>query len=141
MRLSFEQHFFFYLLFSTGFRGGHPVLFSKWRGEQIQTKALKYVCLPFMLLNLLPPTLLLCVTRLPCTSPHPVCPPLLQVQSEIKRKWRRWMLQRFLGTDAKYQQPSMGSNGNNSSTQITMLTKCSPTTRRASIYQEHLSVI
>uniref|UniRef100_A0A3P9ISI2 Vasoactive intestinal peptide receptor 1a n=1 Tax=Oryzias latipes TaxID=8090 RepID=A0A3P9ISI2_ORYLA len=63
------------------------------------------------------------------------------VQSEIKRKWRRWMLQRFLGTDAKYQQPSMGSNGNNSSTQITMLTKCSPTTRRASIYQEHLSVI
>uniref|UniRef100_A0A3B3H772 Vasoactive intestinal peptide receptor 1a n=1 Tax=Oryzias latipes TaxID=8090 RepID=A0A3B3H772_ORYLA len=54
------------------------------------------------------------------------------VQSEIKRKWRRWMLQRFLGTDAKYQQPSMGSNGNNSSTQITMLTKCSPTTRRAS---------
>ncbi|KAF6718475.1 Vasoactive intestinal polypeptide receptor [Oryzias melastigma] len=64
-----------------------------------------------------------------------------EVQSEIKRKWRRWMLQRFLGTDAKYQQPSMGSNGNNSSTQITMLTRCSPITRRASAYQEHLSVI
>lgn len=65
----------------------------------------------------------------------------LQVQSEIKRKWRRWMLQRFLGTDTKYQQPSIGSNGNNFSTQITMFTKCSPSTRRASAFQEHLSAI
>ncbi|XP_029380329.1 vasoactive intestinal polypeptide receptor-like [Echeneis naucrates] len=62
-----------------------------------------------------------------------------EVQSEIKRKWRRWMLQRFLGADTKYQQPSLGSNGNNFSTQITMLTKCSPTTSRASECQEHLS--
>ncbi|AWP04551.1 putative vasoactive intestinal polypeptide receptor 1 [Scophthalmus maximus] len=64
-----------------------------------------------------------------------------EVQSEIKRKWRRWMLQRFLGTDTKYQQPSIGSNGNNFSTQITMFTKCSPSTRRASAFQEHLSAI
>ncbi|XP_037642391.1 vasoactive intestinal polypeptide receptor-like [Sebastes umbrosus] len=64
-----------------------------------------------------------------------------EVQAEMKRKWRRWMLQRFLGTDTKYQQPSIGSNGNNFSTQITMLTKCSPTTRRASECQEHLSAI
>uniref|UniRef100_A0A4W6CJY6 Vasoactive intestinal peptide receptor 1a n=1 Tax=Lates calcarifer TaxID=8187 RepID=A0A4W6CJY6_LATCA len=64
-----------------------------------------------------------------------------EVQSEIKRKWRRWMLQRFLGADTKYQQPSIGSNGNNFSTQITMLTRCSPTTRRASGCQEHLSAI
>ncbi|XP_071759795.1 vasoactive intestinal polypeptide receptor-like [Centroberyx gerrardi] len=64
-----------------------------------------------------------------------------EVQAEIKRKWRRWMLQRFLGADTKYQQPSIGSNGNNFSTQITMLTKCSPTTRRASVGQEHLSAI
>ncbi|KAG7524177.1 vasoactive intestinal polypeptide receptor-like [Solea senegalensis] len=64
-----------------------------------------------------------------------------EVQSEIKRKWRRWMLQRFLGTDTKYQQPSIGSNGNNFSTQITMLTKCSPATRRTSACQEHLSAI
>ena len=49
------------------------------------------------------------------------------------------MLQRFLGADTKYQQPSIGSNGNNFSTQITMMTKCSPTTRRASASQEHLS--
>uniref|UniRef100_A0A3B5BHI1 Vasoactive intestinal polypeptide receptor-like n=1 Tax=Stegastes partitus TaxID=144197 RepID=A0A3B5BHI1_9TELE len=60
------------------------------------------------------------------------------VQAEIKRKWRRWMLQRFLGADTKYQQPSIGSNGNNFSTQITMLTKSSPTTRRASACQESL---
>lgn len=66
---------------------------------------------------------------------------LLQVQAEIKRKWRRWMLQRFLGAGTKYQQPSIGSNGNNFSTQISMLTKCSPTTRRASECQEHLSTI
>lgn len=66
---------------------------------------------------------------------------VLQVQSEIKRKWRRWMLQRFLGADTKYQQPSMGSNGNNFSTQITMMTKCSPTTRRTSACQERLSSI
>uniref|UniRef100_A0A3B5BAJ9 Vasoactive intestinal polypeptide receptor-like n=1 Tax=Stegastes partitus TaxID=144197 RepID=A0A3B5BAJ9_9TELE len=64
-----------------------------------------------------------------------------EVQAEIKRKWRRWMLQRFLGADTKYQQPSIGSNGNNFSTQITMLTKSSPTTRRASACQEHLSAI
>lgn len=64
-----------------------------------------------------------------------------EVQAEIKRKWRRWMLQRFLGSDLKYQQPSIGSNGNNFSTQITMLTKCSPTTRRASASQEHFSSI
>ncbi|KAI3375277.1 hypothetical protein L3Q82_021776, partial [Scortum barcoo] len=64
-----------------------------------------------------------------------------EVQAEIKRKWRRWMLQRFLGADTKYQQPSIGSNGNNFSTQITMLTKCSPTMRRASECQEHLSAI
>ncbi|MEQ2195940.1 Vasoactive intestinal polypeptide receptor, partial [Xenoophorus captivus] len=66
-------------------------------------------------------------TTPPCCLSTPGTP--LQVQSEVKRKWRRWMLQRFLGTD-KYQQPSIGSNGNNFSTQITLLTKCSPTTRR-----------
>ncbi|XP_028833593.1 vasoactive intestinal polypeptide receptor isoform X2 [Denticeps clupeoides] len=64
-----------------------------------------------------------------------------EVQSEIKRKWRRWHLQRFLGNDTKYQQPSMASNGNNFSTQITMLTKCSPTTRRASACLDDLSAI
>lgn len=64
-----------------------------------------------------------------------------EVQAEIKRKWRRWMLQRFLGADTKYQQPSIGSNGNNFSTQVTVTTKCSPAVRRASECREHLSAI
>lgn len=79
----------------------------------------------------------------PLNAPSSSCLPwpLLQVQAEIKRKWRRWMLQRFLGAGAKYQQPSIGSNGNNFSTQITMTIKCSPSTRRASECREHLSAI
>nr|XP_057916494.1 vasoactive intestinal polypeptide receptor 1b isoform X3 [Doryrhamphus excisus] len=54
-----------------------------------------------------------------------------QVQGEMKRKWRRWHLQRYMGGEGKYQQPSIGSS-NNFSTQISMLTRCSPKTRRAS---------
>ncbi|GLD54728.1 vasoactive intestinal polypeptide receptor 1 isoform X1 [Lates japonicus] len=54
-----------------------------------------------------------------------------EVQGEIKRKWRRWHLQRYMGSDTKYQHPSIGSS-NNFSTQITMLTRCSPKTRRGS---------
>uniref|UniRef100_A0A8C2HJ27 Vasoactive intestinal peptide receptor 1b n=1 Tax=Cyprinus carpio TaxID=7962 RepID=A0A8C2HJ27_CYPCA len=63
-----------------------------------------------------------------------------EVQAEIKRKWRRWHLERFLGPDTKYQHPSMGSNGNNFSTQISMLTRCSPKTRRASACQDEMSI-
>ncbi|KAG5286838.1 hypothetical protein AALO_G00019320 [Alosa alosa] len=65
-----------------------------------------------------------------------------EVQAEIKRKWRRWHMQRFLGNGTKYQyqQPSLGSNGNNS-TQITMMTKCSPTTWRASEGPDDLSAV
>uniref|UniRef100_A0A8C9T3Q3 Vasoactive intestinal polypeptide receptor 1-like n=1 Tax=Scleropages formosus TaxID=113540 RepID=A0A8C9T3Q3_SCLFO len=66
---------------------------------------------------------------------------LLQVQAEVKRKWRRWHMERFLGADMKSQQPSIGSNGNNFSTQITILTKCSPTTRRASACHDDSSVL
>uniref|UniRef100_A0AAX7T789 Vasoactive intestinal peptide receptor 1b n=1 Tax=Astatotilapia calliptera TaxID=8154 RepID=A0AAX7T789_ASTCA len=55
-----------------------------------------------------------------------------EVQGEIKRKWRRWHLQRYMGSDTKYQHPSIGSS-NNFNTQITMLTRCSPKTRRASL--------
>uniref|UniRef100_A0A3Q3IU92 G-protein coupled receptors family 2 profile 2 domain-containing protein n=1 Tax=Monopterus albus TaxID=43700 RepID=A0A3Q3IU92_MONAL len=54
-----------------------------------------------------------------------------EVQGEIKRKWRRWHLQRYMGSDTKYQHPSIGSS-NNFSTQISMLTRCSPKTRRSS---------
>ncbi|KAK2814902.1 hypothetical protein Q7C36_023168 [Tachysurus vachellii] len=63
-----------------------------------------------------------------------------EVQAEIKRKWRRWHMERFLGSDTKYQHPSMGSNGNNFATQISMLTRCSPKTQRASTYHEDSSI-
>ncbi|XP_076848838.1 vasoactive intestinal polypeptide receptor isoform X2 [Brachyhypopomus gauderio] len=62
-----------------------------------------------------------------------------EVQSEIKRKWRRWNMQRFLDTDTRYQQPSLVSNGN--ATQITMLTKCSPGTHRPSGCPDNFSTI
>ncbi|KAG7258951.1 hypothetical protein CRUP_027390 [Coryphaenoides rupestris] len=69
-----------------------------------------------------------------------------EVQSEVRRKWRRWTLQRFLSAadTAKYQPPAStvgSSNGNNFSTQITLLTKCSPSTRRSSTCQENLSAL
>ncbi|XP_066508439.1 vasoactive intestinal polypeptide receptor-like [Hoplias malabaricus] len=64
-----------------------------------------------------------------------------EVQSEIKRKWRRWHMQRFLGSDTKYQQPCLASNGNHSSTQISMLIKSSPSTHWPSTSHEHFSSI
>uniref|UniRef100_A0A8C7YVQ7 Vasoactive intestinal peptide receptor 1b n=1 Tax=Oryzias sinensis TaxID=183150 RepID=A0A8C7YVQ7_9TELE len=64
-----------------------------------------------------------------------------EVQGEIKRKWRRWHLQRYMGSDTKYQHPSIGSS-NNFSTQITMLTRCSPKTHRgSSSCQDDLSCV
>ncbi|XP_019727414.1 vasoactive intestinal polypeptide receptor 1b [Hippocampus comes] len=54
-----------------------------------------------------------------------------EVQAEIKRKWRRWHLQRYMDSDTtKYQHPSIG-NSHNFSTQISMMTRCSPKTQRA----------
>ncbi|XP_063780615.1 vasoactive intestinal polypeptide receptor-like [Pseudophryne corroboree] len=64
-----------------------------------------------------------------------------EVQAELKRKWRRWHLERFLGKDIKYHNPSTGSNGTNFSTQISMLTKCSPKTRRCSSFQAEFSLV
>uniref|UniRef100_A0A8C8RUC7 Vasoactive intestinal peptide receptor 1 n=1 Tax=Pelusios castaneus TaxID=367368 RepID=A0A8C8RUC7_9SAUR len=63
-----------------------------------------------------------------------------EVQAELKRKWRRWHLERFLGSDMKYHHPSVGSNGTNFSTQISMLTKSSPKTRRCSSFQADFSL-
>ncbi|XP_061777279.1 vasoactive intestinal polypeptide receptor 1b isoform X3 [Nerophis ophidion] len=50
-----------------------------------------------------------------------------EVQGELRRKWRRWHLQRHVTADSKSQQPS-----SNFSTQISLLTRCSPKSRRAS---------
>ncbi|XP_040287283.1 vasoactive intestinal polypeptide receptor-like isoform X1 [Bufo bufo] len=64
-----------------------------------------------------------------------------EVQGELKRKWRRWHLERCPGKDTKYHHPSVGSNGTNFSTQISMLTKCSPKTRRCSSFQAEFSLV
>ncbi|XP_075444089.1 vasoactive intestinal polypeptide receptor-like isoform X3 [Ascaphus truei] len=64
-----------------------------------------------------------------------------EVQAELKRKWRRWHMETFLGADMKYHQPSLGSNGTNFSTQISMLAKCSPKTRRCSSFQAEFSLV
>uniref|UniRef100_A0A8D0G6Y3 Vasoactive intestinal peptide receptor 1 n=1 Tax=Sphenodon punctatus TaxID=8508 RepID=A0A8D0G6Y3_SPHPU len=65
-----------------------------------------------------------------------------EVQAEVKRKWRRWHMERFLGADMKYHHPSsMGSSGTTFSTQISMLTKCSPKTRRCSSFQADFSLV
>ncbi|XP_066483506.1 vasoactive intestinal polypeptide receptor-like [Tiliqua scincoides] len=62
-----------------------------------------------------------------------------EVQAELKRKWCRWHTERFLGSDMKYHHPSLGSNG--TSTQISMLTKCSPKSQRGSSFQADLSLV
>uniref|UniRef100_K7GGP8 Vasoactive intestinal peptide receptor 1 n=1 Tax=Pelodiscus sinensis TaxID=13735 RepID=K7GGP8_PELSI len=64
-----------------------------------------------------------------------------EVQAELKRKWRRWHMERFLGSDMKYHHPSVGSNGTNFSTQISMLTKSSPKTQRGSSFQADFSLV
>ncbi|KAM8967178.1 vasoactive intestinal polypeptide receptor 1 [Pelodytes ibericus] len=64
-----------------------------------------------------------------------------EVQAELKRKWRRWHTEKFLSSDMKYHHPSLGSNGTNFSTQISMLTKCSPKTRRCSSFQAEFSLV
>ncbi|XP_038611904.1 vasoactive intestinal polypeptide receptor 1 isoform X2 [Tachyglossus aculeatus] len=64
-----------------------------------------------------------------------------EVQAELKRKWRRWRLEHFLGSGAKYHQPSLASNGTNYSTQISMLTKSSPNAQRSSSFQAELSLV
>ncbi|XP_069067095.1 vasoactive intestinal polypeptide receptor 1 isoform X1 [Pleurodeles waltl] len=64
-----------------------------------------------------------------------------EVQGELKRKWRRWHMERFLGSDLKYHNPSSGSSGTTFNTQISMLTKCSPKTRRCSGFQAEFSIV
>ncbi|XP_077721751.1 vasoactive intestinal polypeptide receptor 1 isoform X4 [Canis aureus] len=64
-----------------------------------------------------------------------------EVQAELRRKWRRWHLQGILGSDAKYQHPSGGSNGATCSTQVSMLTRVSPGARRSSSFQAEVSLV
>lgn len=67
--------------------------------------------------------------------------PFSQVQTELRRKWRRWHLQGVLGWDPKYQHPSAGSNGATCSTQVSMLTRVSPGAGRSSSFQAEVSLV
>lgn len=68
-------------------------------------------------------------------------PPFSQVQAELRRKWRRWNLKGILGRGRKYQHPSGGSNGATYSTQVSMLTRGSPSGRRSSSFQAEDSLL
>ncbi|KAM5293344.1 vasoactive intestinal polypeptide receptor 1 isoform 2-T2 [Ctenodactylus gundi] len=64
-----------------------------------------------------------------------------EVQAELRRKWRRWRLQGVLGWSAKPQPPWSGSSGATCSTQVSMLTRASPSTRRSSSFQAEVSLV
>ncbi|KAF6313738.1 vasoactive intestinal peptide receptor 1 [Rhinolophus ferrumequinum] len=64
-----------------------------------------------------------------------------EVQAELRRKWRRWNLKGILGRGRKYQHPSGGSNGATYSTQVSMLTRGSPSGRRSSSFQAEDSLL
>lgn len=64
-----------------------------------------------------------------------------QVQAELRRKWWRWNPQSFLGRGSEYQHPAGGSNGATCSTQVSLLTRVSPSTRRSSSFQAEDSLV
>lgn len=64
-----------------------------------------------------------------------------EVQAELRRKWRRWNLKGILGRGRKYQNPSGGSIGATYSTQVSMLTRGSPSGRRSSSFQAEDSLV
>lgn len=71
----------------------------------------------------------------------PPAPPFSQVQAELRRKWRRWNLKGILGRGPRYQYPSGGSLGATCSTQVSMLTRVSPSARRSSSFQAEDSLV
>ncbi|XP_047387480.1 vasoactive intestinal polypeptide receptor 1 isoform X3 [Sciurus carolinensis] len=64
-----------------------------------------------------------------------------EVQAELRRKWRRWHLQGVLGWNPKHQHPWGGSSGATCSTQVSMLTRVSPSARRSSSFQAEVSLV
>ncbi|KAM5232403.1 vasoactive intestinal polypeptide receptor 1 isoform 2-T2 [Hipposideros larvatus] len=64
-----------------------------------------------------------------------------EVQAELRRKWRRSNLKGILGRGSKYQYSSGGSNGVTCSTQVSMLTRGSPSGRRSSSFQAEDSLV
>nr|KAF6476848.1 vasoactive intestinal peptide receptor 1 [Rousettus aegyptiacus] len=64
-----------------------------------------------------------------------------EVQAELRRKLWRWNPQSFLGRGSKYHHPAGGSNGATCSTQVSLLTRVSPSTRRSSSFQAEDSLV
>ncbi|KAM5313407.1 vasoactive intestinal polypeptide receptor 1 isoform 5-T5 [Glossophaga mutica] len=64
-----------------------------------------------------------------------------EVQAELRRKWRRWNLQGILGWGPKHQYPPGGSSGATCSTQVSLLTRVSPSARRCSSFQAEDSLV
>ncbi|RXM36227.1 Pituitary adenylate cyclase-activating polypeptide type I receptor [Acipenser ruthenus] len=61
-----------------------------------------------------------------------------EVQSEIKRKWRSWKVNRYFAVDLKHRHPSLASSGVNGGTQLSILSKSSSQIRMSSINAENL---
>uniref|UniRef100_A0A8C2KMK6 Adenylate cyclase activating polypeptide 1a (pituitary) receptor type I n=1 Tax=Cyprinus carpio TaxID=7962 RepID=A0A8C2KMK6_CYPCA len=61
---------------------------------------------------------------------------LIFVQSEIKRKWRSWTVNRYFAVDMKHRHPSLASSGVNGGTQLSILSKSSSQIRMSSLQAE-----
>ncbi|XP_066519362.1 pituitary adenylate cyclase-activating polypeptide type I receptor isoform X2 [Hoplias malabaricus] len=59
-----------------------------------------------------------------------------EVQSEIKRKWRSWTVNRYFAVDLKHRHPSLASSGINGGTQLSILSKSSSQIRMSSLQAE-----
>ncbi|XP_074055384.1 pituitary adenylate cyclase-activating polypeptide type I receptor isoform X2 [Macrotis lagotis] len=62
-----------------------------------------------------------------------------EVQSEIKRKWRSWKVNRYFAVDFKHRHPSLASSGVNGGTQLSILSKSSSQIRMSSLNAENLA--
>ncbi|XP_024129814.1 adenylate cyclase activating polypeptide 1a (pituitary) receptor type I isoform X3 [Oryzias melastigma] len=64
-----------------------------------------------------------------------------EVQSEIKRKWRSWTVNRYFSVDLKQQRhPSLASSGVNGGTQLSILSKSSSQIRMSSPLAENANI-
>ncbi|XP_028831856.1 pituitary adenylate cyclase-activating polypeptide type I receptor isoform X4 [Denticeps clupeoides] len=64
-----------------------------------------------------------------------------EVQSEIKRKWRSWTVNRYFAVDLKQQRhPSLASSGVNGGTQLSILSKSSSQIRMSSPQAENVNL-
>lgn len=70
-------------------------------------------------------------------KPHECCS--LQVQAEIKRKWRSWKVNRYFTMDFKHRHPSLASSGVNGGTQLSILSKSSSQLRMSSLPADNLA--